>query len=177
LVKTHDRLVLEDLNVTGMVANHRLAAAISAAAWAELARQITYKQAWRGGQVVYADRWFASSKICSGCGHRKQVLALAERTYRCEACGLVIDRDLNAAANLATWAARHTSHTAQGAGDRQADGPVINAHRRDGSDPRTSAGETSPDDVGSEVSGRSPGLRPRTPEKGGVPRTPVRVTL
>jgi putative transposase len=150
LVKTHDRLVLEDLNVHGMLANHQLAAAISNAAWAELARQVAYKQAWRGGQVLLADRWFASSKICSSCGHRKDGLSLAERSYRCTACGLVIDRDLNAAANLAAWAQRHASGAAQGAGDRQADGPEINAHRRDGSGPRTRAGETSPDDVGTE---------------------------
>ncbi|KAE8762317.1 transposase [Georgenia thermotolerans] len=148
LVKTHDRLVLENLHVAGMLANHRLAAAISDAAWVELARQIGYKQTWRGGQVLLADRWFASSKTCSGCGHRKETLSLKERTYRCAACGLIIDRDLNAAANLATWATRHT---AQEAGDRQADGPVTNAHRRDGSGPRTSADETSPDDVGTET--------------------------
>jgi putative transposase len=150
LVKTHNRLVLEDLNVGGMLANHRLAAAISHAAWAELARQVTYKQAWRGGQALLADRWFASSKTCSACGHRRDALPLAERTFRCEACGLVIDRDLNAAANLAAWARRRTSGTAHGAGDRQADGPVTNAHRRDGPGPRTSADETSPDDVGTE---------------------------
>ncbi|KAE8764208.1 RNA-guided endonuclease TnpB family protein [Georgenia thermotolerans] len=148
LVKTHDRLVLEDLHVAGMLANHRLAAAISDAAWAELARQIRYKQAWHGGQVLLADRWFASSKTCSACGKCKDALSLSERTYRCAACGLVIDRDLNAAFNLAAWATRHTSDTAQGAGDRQADGPVTNAHRRDGSGPRASASETSPDDVG-----------------------------
>ncbi|GAA1631142.1 zinc ribbon domain-containing protein [Georgenia ruanii] len=109
-----------------------------------------YKQTWRGGQVLLADRWFASSKTCSACGTRKDALLLTERVYRCAPCGLVIDRDLNAAANLATWAERHTSGTAPGAGARQADGPVTNAHRRDGSGPRTSAGETSPEDVGTE---------------------------
>ncbi len=148
LVKTHDRLALEDLNIAGMLTNHHLAAAISDAAWGELARQITYKQAWAGGQVLHVDRWFASSKTCSGCGHHDKDLTLAVRVYRCVVCGLVIDRDLNAAANLAAWATDHTRGPAALAGDRQADGPVTNAHRRDGSGPRTSAGETSPDDVG-----------------------------
>jgi putative transposase len=68
LVQTHDRLVIEDLNIQGLLANHRLAAAISDAAWGELARQIRYKLAWRGGHVLTADRWFASSKTCSACG-------------------------------------------------------------------------------------------------------------
>ncbi len=150
LVKSHDRLVLEDLNITGMLANRRLARPISDAAWGELARQITYKQHWRGGQVVVADRWFASSKTCSACGHRKDGLRLADRTYMCDACGLVLDRDLNAAANLAAWAQDHTSGEAQD-GDRQAAGPVINACRRDGTGPHTRVSETSPDDAGTPI--------------------------
>jgi putative transposase len=77
LVKTHDRLVIEDLNVTGMLANHRLARAISDAGWAEFARQLQYKQAWRGGQVAVADRWYPSSQLCSICGDRRTDLSLA----------------------------------------------------------------------------------------------------
>ncbi|MGH3643388.1 MAG: RNA-guided endonuclease InsQ/TnpB family protein [Mycobacterium sp.] len=68
LVKTHDRLVLEDLNVSGMLHNHRLAQAISDAGWTEFARNLGYKQAWRHGSVVLADRWYPSSKRCSQCG-------------------------------------------------------------------------------------------------------------
>ncbi len=151
LVKTHDRLVLEDLNIAGMLTNHHLAAAISHAAWAELARQITYKQAWHGGQLLLADRWYPSSKRCSSCRHLRSDLALGERTYRCARCGLVINRDLNAAANLAAWATDHTRGRAQTAEDRQADGPVTNAHRRDGSGPRTRADESSPNDVGTDT--------------------------
>ena len=64
LVKTHDRLVIEDLNVAGMLRNHRLAQAISDAGWAEFARLLRYKQAWRGGTILVADRWFPSSKLC-----------------------------------------------------------------------------------------------------------------
>ena len=142
LAKTHDRLVIEDLNITGMLANHHLAAAISDAAWGELARQITYKQAWRGGQVLTADRWFPSSKTCSACGDVKATLTLADRVFTCE-CGHTIDRDLNAAVNLATWAENHAQVL-----DPEARGQVTNAHRPDGSGPRTHADETSRDDVG-----------------------------
>lgn len=144
LVQTHDRLVIEDLNIAGMLANHRLAASISDAAWGELARQITYKQSWRGGQVVVADRWFASSKTCSGCGDVKATLTLADRVFACENCGLSIDRDLNAAVNLATWGEQHHSQVL----DPEARGQVTNAHRQDGSGRRARGGETSPDDVG-----------------------------
>jgi len=103
LVKTHDRIVLEDLNVAGMLTNHRLARAITDAAWGELARQITYKQAWRGGHLLIADRWFPSSKTCSACGTVRASLGLDERVYHCASCGHTADRDRNAAINLATW--------------------------------------------------------------------------
>ncbi|PUB28854.1 putative transposase [Promicromonospora sp. AC04] len=138
LVKNHARLVLEDLNITGMRSNRKLSRAISDAAWGELARQITYKQAWRGGQVVVADRWFPSSKTCSACGSLRKDLALKDRTFECRECGHVMDRDLNAAVNLAAWAENHTPTVTDGAGrgaarvgDRQAAGPVTNAHRQD----------------------------------------------
>ncbi|WP_415856447.1 RNA-guided endonuclease InsQ/TnpB family protein [Sinomonas sp. G460-2] len=107
LAKTHARLAIEDLNVTGMLANRTLAAAIADAAWAELARQLDYKCLWHGGQLVLVDRWFPSSRTCSRCGHLRTQLGLGERTYRCGECGLSIDRDLNAAANLAAWAEDH----------------------------------------------------------------------
>ena len=144
LVKTHDRLVLEDLNVTGMLSNHRLAAAISDAAWGEFARQIGYKQSWRGGTVLTADRWFGSSKTCSVCGTVKQTLTLAERTFTCQSCGLVIDRDLNAAVNLATWGEQHHAQVP----DPEARGRVTNAHRQDGTGQDPGPGGTSLDDVG-----------------------------
>jgi len=146
LVKTHDQLVLEDLNVTGMLANHRLAAAISDAAWGELARQITYKATWRGGTVLTADRWFPSSKTCSACGVVKQALTLADRVFTCGACGISLDRDLNAAVNLATWGEQHHSQVP----DPEARGRVTNAHRQDGPDPRPGASETSLQDVGTD---------------------------
>ena len=144
LVKTHALLVLEDLNITGMRSNRKLSRAISDAAWGELARQVTYKQAWRGGQVVVADRWFPSSKTCSTCGNLRKDLTLKDRMFECGSCGLVMDRDLNAAVNLAAWAENHTPTTPAGdtavdgggrgsvrVGDRQAAGPVNNAYRQD----------------------------------------------
>jgi putative transposase len=68
-----------------------------------LRRALTYKAAWYGLQLVQADRWFPSSKTCSGCGTVKADLTLADRVFAC-ACGLVLDRDVNAAINLARWA-------------------------------------------------------------------------
>ncbi|GAB3174229.1 IS607 family element RNA-guided endonuclease TnpB [Myceligenerans halotolerans] len=139
LVKTHDRLVLEDLNITGMLKNKRLARAIGDAGWGELARQIGYKQAWRDGHVMVADRWFPSSKTCSTCQARKTTLTLTDRTFECEACGACLDRDLNAAINLAAWAKTHQSGDTARAGDRQTAGPVINARRQDHPAPHTRA--------------------------------------
>jgi putative transposase len=144
LVKTHDRLCLEDLNVAGMLTNHRLAAAISDAAWAELARQITYKATWRGGTVLVADRWFPSSKTCSACGSVKTTLTLAERVFTCDSCGHTLDRDLNAAINLATWGEKN--HTQ--APDPEARGRVTNARRQEGSGRGPRPGETSLDEAG-----------------------------
>ena len=97
-------VVVEDLNVKGMVKNHKLAKAVSDVGMGELRRQIEYKAAWNGVEVIIADRWFASSKTCSACGNVKEVLTLAERVYCCDVCGAELDRDLNAAMNLAALA-------------------------------------------------------------------------
>ena len=100
LAKTKPRyIVLEDLNVKGMMKNHKLAGAISDASFYEIKRQLTYKTAWFGGAIIEVDRFFPSSKMCSVCGCLKENLTLQDRTYNCE-CGLIIDRDLNAAFNL-----------------------------------------------------------------------------
>ena len=98
-------VVAEDLNVAGMLRNRRLARRIAGAGFGEIRRQLGYKSAWNGGQLVLADRWYPSSKTCSGCGVVKAKLPLRTRVFRCEACGLVLDRDLNAARNLAALAA------------------------------------------------------------------------
>ena len=91
---------IEDLNVKGMLANGHLARAISDMGFHELRRQLEYKAAWRGGQVVVADRWYPSSKLCSSCGYRLEALSLAIRSWTCPGCGIAHERDVNAAINL-----------------------------------------------------------------------------
>jgi putative transposase len=147
LVQTHDRLCLEDLTVANLMGNRRLARAIGDAAWTELGRQLTYKAAWLGAELVVCDRWFASTKTCSGCGMVKQQMRLAERIYRCDRCGRTIDRDHNAAANLAAWAER--SHAQ--APDRQAGGRVNNAPGGEGAGHRRGDGATSPNEGGTDA--------------------------
>jgi len=100
LAKTKSVLVIEDLHVSGMLKNHRLAQAIGDVGFYEFKRQLLYKASWYGARVVLADRWEPSSKRCSGCGWLDEDLILADRTFHCERCGLVLDRDLNAAINL-----------------------------------------------------------------------------
>jgi putative transposase len=100
LAKTKSVVVIEDLGVSGMLKNHHLAQAIANVGFYEFKRQLLYKASWYGCRVVLADRWEPSSKRCSGCGNVKSELLLAERIYSCEACGQVMDRDLNAALNL-----------------------------------------------------------------------------
>jgi len=101
LAREFGTVVIEDLYVAGMLKNHRLARHISDASFGEFRRQLEYKTAWNGGRTVVVDRWFCSSKTCSGCGAVKAKLARSERSYVCMACGMVLDRDLNAAKNLA----------------------------------------------------------------------------
>ncbi|MFI5718638.1 RNA-guided endonuclease InsQ/TnpB family protein [Nocardia sp. NPDC051750] len=150
LVKTHDRLVIEDLQVAGMLRNPRLARAIGDAGWADFARLLRYKQQWRNGTVATADRWYPSSKRCSGCGAVNTQLTLADRVFTC-GCGYHADRDLNAAVNLAAWAVTH-HETVSRSPDLRAGGRVTNARRREGTDRHpTGAGETGPDDAGTEA--------------------------
>ena len=103
LVTNCTTLVIEDLNVAGMVKNHSLAKAVSDAVMGELGRQLRYKAAWYGTELITADRFCASSKTCSGCNTVKDTLSLSQRVYVCDSCGLSLDRDLNAAINLARW--------------------------------------------------------------------------
>jgi putative transposase len=97
-------VVMEDLNVKGMLKNDHLSKAISDSGFGELRRQVEYKAKWNGVQFVLANRFFPSSKTCSRCGVVKKDLTLSDRVYRCNECGLEIDRDLNAAINLASLA-------------------------------------------------------------------------
>jgi putative transposase len=100
LATTNSIIVVENLNVAGMLKNHRLARSISDASWSEFVRQLEYKVVWNGGKVIKAGRFYPSTKTCSACGMVKDEMPLSERTYRCGGCGLVIDRDVNAARNL-----------------------------------------------------------------------------
>ena len=104
LAATYGTIVIEDLHVAGMLRNRRLARHVADASFAEIRRQLAYKTRWHGGRLIVADRWFASSRTCPGCGAVKAKLALSERTFRCEHCRLVMDRDVNAAVNLARLA-------------------------------------------------------------------------
>ena len=104
IAREYGTVVVEDLNVAGMLKNKRLARRIGDAGFGEIRRQLAYKTQWNGGRLIVADRWFPSSKTCSGCGVVKAKLLLSERVYRCELCGLVMDRDENAARNLAALA-------------------------------------------------------------------------
>jgi len=99
LAKTKSVIVIEDLNVSGMMKNHHLARAISDVGMGEFRRQLEYKSQWYGSELVVTDRWFPSSKTCSNCGGINNELNLGDRIYKCD-CGLEIDRDLNAAINL-----------------------------------------------------------------------------
>lgn len=104
-VETKPRVVvIENLNVKGMTKNHHIARAVSDAAIGEMHRQIEYKAGWNGIEVIKADRFYPSSKTCSHCGSVKPVLKLSERLFACSDCGAEIDRDLNAAINLASLA-------------------------------------------------------------------------
>ena len=110
IVRQNDIIGIEDLNVKGMVKNHYLAKSIQDAAFGEFSRQIKYKSQWYGRKVVIADRWFASSKICSKCGVKaKQRMTLDVREWACEHCGATHHRDTNSAVNLEKHAVSSTA--------------------------------------------------------------------
>lgn len=121
LTSQFDTVVIENLNVAGMLRNRTLARAIADVGMGELRRQITYKTTWHGRHLVTADRWYPSSKTCSGCGAVKTKLRLSERTFTCDACGLSLDRDYNAARNLA-----HLAEKVAGGTSSQSCGATIN---------------------------------------------------
>jgi putative transposase len=115
LAKTTSALVIEDLHVSGMLKNHHLAQAIGDVGFYAFKRQLLYKASWYGSRVILANRWEPSSKQCSACGWLDADLTLSDRVYHCEPCGLVLDRDLNAAINLEKLAESSSdSHNACG---------------------------------------------------------------
>jgi putative transposase len=150
LASTYKTVVIEDLAVKNMTARSKpvpdpghpggflpnrarakagLNKALLDVAPAEFRRQLTYKLEWHGGTLVVADRFFPSSKTCSRCQAVKAKLPLRERTYRCEKCNLVIDRDLNAALNLAAYGRRVLSVAASGAETQNGRGRDTRASR------------------------------------------------
>ena len=100
LIDENQVIVMEDLNVKGMVRNHKLAESISEVNWGEFRRILAYKAAWHGRQLVFIDRFYPSSKRCNHCGYIYKELTLKDRQWVCPECGSLIDRDYNAALNI-----------------------------------------------------------------------------
>ena len=100
LIRENQTICIESLAVKNMVRNHALARAISDASWGEYVRQLAYKAQWYGRTLVKIDRWYPSSKRCFACGHVLNSLSLDVREWTCPACGVVHDRDVNAAQNI-----------------------------------------------------------------------------
>jgi len=96
---------METLNIKGMIKNRHLSKAIAQQGLYDFKRQLQYKCKFYGIEFIEADKWYPSSKTCSKCGHIKNKLSLSERTYICEECGAVIDRDFNASINLSKYSA------------------------------------------------------------------------
>ena len=124
---TYSAVCIEDLNVAGMVKNHNLARSVSDAALGEFRRQLEYKTVRTGAVLCVVDRWFPSSKTCSNCGVVKAKLSLSERTFNCDACGLSIDRDVNAAINICVAGSAPETLNARGEDVRRANGMLGNA--------------------------------------------------
>ena len=115
LVDRYGLLCFENLNVAGMLKNHRVAKAIADAGWGEFVRQCSYKGEWYGCLVQKIGRFFPSSKLCSACGQVHQTLKLSERKWVCVGCGTIHHRDLNASKNILSEGLRLLSHSTVGA--------------------------------------------------------------
>jgi putative transposase len=147
LVKTHDRLCLEDLAVINMVRNRPLARRIADAGWGTFRHMVDYKASWYGTELIIAPRWFPSTRTCSSCGWHWAAMTLSDRVFRCAHCGAVIDRDRNAAVNLALWANAESSSASQ-APDPEARGRVTNACGGTSAGHRLGGGGTGPATAG-----------------------------
>lgn len=115
LVKNHDLIAVENLNVKGMVKNKNLAKSISDSSWSAFIAMLTYKAEWYDKEVVKIDRWFPSSKTCSHCQHKLATLPLSVRQWRCPSCKNINDRDINASINILNEGLRLTSIKTVGA--------------------------------------------------------------
>lgn len=100
LLNENQVIVMEDLNVSGMMQNHKLAKSIQDVSFCELKQILQYKASWNDKQVVFIDRFYPSSKLCSGCGYKNEGLQLSDREWVCPECGVAHDRDINAAKNI-----------------------------------------------------------------------------
>ena len=100
LLRESQTLVMEDLNIVGMVKNHKLAKSIQNICWGELRRVLEYKSKWLGHNLIFIDRWAPSTKTCSCCGFHNSTLTLSDRSWMCPGCGTQHDRDVNAALNI-----------------------------------------------------------------------------
>ncbi|MEX5637264.1 IS607 family element RNA-guided endonuclease TnpB [Parafrankia sp. FMc2] len=146
LATSHEVIVVEDLHVAGMARNRRLARAVADTGMAEIRRLLAYKTVWYGSRLHVADRWYPSSKTCSGCGWRNPSLTLSDRMFHCQSCGLAIDRDTNAAINLRILVAASTSETrnARGADHKTAPARRVAAKREPGTASASQTGGASP---------------------------------
>ncbi|MCV3213402.1 transposase [Plectonema radiosum NIES-515] len=115
LAKNHSEIVIENLNVAGLLKNHKLASAIADSGFYEFRRQLEYKAEWYGSKVIVIDRFYPSSQLCSNCGHR-QAMPLHLRTYDCPNCGICIDRDLNASINIKNYSETAASSAVEACG-------------------------------------------------------------
>lgn len=157
LTREYGTVVVEDLNVAAMMRRNRhMARKLSDVSFGEIRRQITYKTRRNGTRTVVADRWHPSSKTCSGCGAVKAKLPLRVRVFRCDACGLVMDRDENAARNLVALAAACMTGTGV-AGDRD----VVETSKPRGADQKTRANRSSRKAETVRAGGATPVRKPR----------------
>lgn len=123
LVKNHDSIVIEDLNVDGMLKNHCLAKHISSASWSEFFRQLEYKCEWNGKNLIRIGRFEPSSRLCT-CGYINRELTLKDREWRCPSCGEQHDRDLLAARNIKMFGLQRQNLIGQDAGEAIAEEDV-----------------------------------------------------
>ncbi len=100
LLRDNQTIIMETLNVKGMMEEKKLSRQISDASWGLITSMLEYKCSWYGRELIKINQWFPSSKTCSNCGNIKEKLSLAERTYNCNKCGFKVDRDINAAKNI-----------------------------------------------------------------------------
>ena len=102
IIKNHDIICIEDLNVKGMLRNHKLARSISDVSWSSFVAKLQYKADWYGREIIKVDQWFPSSQICSECGHKDGKKSLEIREWTCPVCHTHHDRDINASINILT---------------------------------------------------------------------------